>query len=496
MAKAIMLQGTMSNVGKSILCTGICRIFAQDGWRVAPFKSQNMALNSYVTAEGLEMGRAQAVQAEACGLAPDADMNPVLLKPTTDCGSQVIVNGRLRQNMSAADYFSYKQSLLPEIMAAYDRLAEKNDIIVIEGAGSPAEINLKQNDIVNMGMSRMAKAPVILVGDIDPGGVFAQIAGTLMLLTQEERSFVKASVINKFRGDLGLLGPGLKMLEDITQKPVLGVVPMLELAIDDEDSQSRRLSKTREAAVDIAVIKLPRMSNFTDFSALDLTDGASVRYVKTARELKNPDLLIIPGTKSSISDMNWLKSSGLDESIKLLAAAGTPVIGICGGYQMLGEAIIDEANAEGGGSVEGLSLLPVSTSFSPQKHCCQTRGSVLCSGGIFGSLFGAFVSGYELHMGNSVLKSGAAPFLSLENGLSDGCVKDNVLGTYLHGVFDDDEFRKRLLFLLCERKGLARGSVCVQPYNARRFSEYDKLASALRSSLDTEMLYSILEAGI
>ena len=496
MAKAIMLQGTMSNVGKSLLTAGLCRIFAQDGYRVAPFKSQNMALNSFVTADGLEMGRAQAVQAEACGLAPCADMNPVLLKPTTDCGSQVIVNGKVRKNMTASEYFRYKQSLIPEIMTAYSHLDAENDVIVIEGAGSPAEINLKQNDIVNMGMAQMAKAPVILIGDIDPGGVFAQLAGTLMLLSDNERALVKATIINKFRGDIELLRPGLRMLSDITNKPVAGVVPMLDIDIDDEDSQSSRLASSKKAALDIAVIHLPRMSNYTDFTALDSTEGVAVRYVKSVEALKNPDLIILPGTKSTIADLRWLKSSKLDAALALLAQVGTPLVGICGGYQMLGNTIIDDAKTEGGGRAEGLGLLPVNTRFSNQKHTLRTRGSVSCEGGAFGSLFGAEVEGYEIHMGETELPENAMSFLRLDSGLSDGCVSGNVLGTYLHGLFDDDEFRKRLLFALCDRKQTARSSISVRPFASHRQRQYDKLAGALRESLDMDMIYGILEAGI
>ena len=398
--------------------------------------------------------------------------------------------------MTAAEYFKYKQSLIPEIMTAYNRLDAENDIIVIEGAGSPAEINLKQNDIVNMGMARLAKAPVLLIGDIDPGGIFAQIAGTLMLLTDSERSYVKATVINKFRGDIELLRPGLRMLSDITNKPVAGVLPMLDIDIDEEDSQSRRLTSSKKSALDIAVIRLPRMSNYTDFSALDASGGVSVRYVKSPQELKNPDLLILPGTKSTISDLRWLKACGLAASLKLLAAAGTPVIGICGGYQMLGESITDNAGSEGGGIAGGLGLLPVTTEFSSQKHCLRASGRVLSSGSALSGLSGALVEGYEIHMGETTLKNEAAPFLQLADGRADGCVCGSVLGTYLHGLFDEDDFRKRLLFSLCERRGLPRGSVKVEPYSAHRQRQYDKLAHAIRKNLDMDMIYNILEAGI
>ena len=323
MVKAIMIQGTMSNAGKSLLCAGLCRVFRQDGYRVRPFKAQNMALNSYITAEGLEMGRAQAVQAEACGVAPSVRMNPILLKPVSDGSSQVIVNGEVRGNMRAADYFAAKRSLQPDILRAYRSLAAEADIMVIEGAGSPAEINLKQDDIVNMGMARLADAPVILVGDIDRGGVFAQLYGTIALLSAQEQAMVKAVVINKFRGDAALLKPGLAQLATLTGKPVAGVLPYLEVDIEDEDSLADRLQRRHsDALIDIAVIRLPRISNFTDLLALETTAGIGVRYVQRVEQLGDPDMVILPGTKSTISDLKWLRDSGLAAAVTRLAAAG------------------------------------------------------------------------------------------------------------------------------------------------------------------------------
>ena len=338
-AKPIMIQGTMSNAGKSLICAALCRIFKQDGYRVAPFKSQNMALNSFITSEGLEMGRAQVVQAEAAGVEPSVLMNPILLKPTTDVGSQVIVNGEVRGNMRAADYFKYKKQLIPDILAAYNKLAENNDIIVIEGAGSPAEINLKSDDIVNMGMAKMAKAPVLLVGDIDRGGVFAQLYGTVALLDGDERDMVKATVINKFRGDVSILAPGLDMLYDLVKVPCAGVVPYMTLDIDDEDSLSERLTAGERKEIDVAVISLPRISNFTDFSPFSRFSGVSLRYVKNLFELGTPDLIIIPGTKSTINDLKWMRQNGLEAEILKQSSRGTPVFGICGGLQMLGKDI-------------------------------------------------------------------------------------------------------------------------------------------------------------
>ena len=371
MAKRIMIQGTMSNAGKSIIAAALCRIFKQDGYSVAPFKSQNMALNSYITKDGLEMGRAQVVQAMAAGITPTVEMNPILLKPTSDKGSQVIVNGTARGNMTAAEYFKHKKELVPDIMKAYNALCEKYDIIVIEGAGSPAEINLKENDIVNMGMAEMADAPVLLVGDIDRGGVFAQLYGTVELLEKNERDRIKGFIINKFRGDVSILKPGLDMIENLTGIKVVGVVPYGDFKIDDEDSLSERLTSEGGGEIDIAVIRLPRISNFTDFSVFEFIDGVSVRYVQNVRELKNPDMIIIPGTKNTIADMLWLRECGLEAAIKKYKGI---VFGICGGFQMLGKSITDTANAEGGGSVRGMELLPVETEFKARK----TRLPICC----------------------------------------------------------------------------------------------------------------------
>ena len=367
MAKAIMIQGTMSNAGKSLLAAGLCRIFCQDGYRVAPFKSQNMALNSFITREGLEMGRAQVVQAQAAKVSPSVDMNPILLKPSSDTGAQVIVSGVPVATMAARDYFRYKKSLVPSIMEAYGRLDRKYDIIVIEGAGSPAEINLKSDDIVNMGMARMANAPVLIVGDIDRGGVFASLYGTVKLLEQD-RAYMKGTIINKFRGDAEILKPGLNMLEELIDLPAVGVVPYLKLDIDDEDSLSERLiSKNGNGAVDIAVIRLPKISNFTDFGALSCVEAFSVRYVSRTEEFGTPDLVILPGTKNTIADLKWLKESGLAAKIQRYAGAGNPLIGICGGYQMLCRTISDPYGVEEGGETEGL-LQIYSTTAQLSQH--------------------------------------------------------------------------------------------------------------------------------
>lgn len=496
MAKAIMVQGTMSNAGKSLVCAGLCRVFKQDGYRVAPFKAQNMALNSFITEEGLEMGRAQVVQAEACGIAPSVRMNPILLKPVTDMGSQVIVNGEVRGNMSAAEYYAIKRSLVPDIRRAYHSLAENYDIIVLEGAGSPAELNLKQDDIVNMGMARLAKAPVLLVGDIDRGGVFAQIYGTIALLEEEEQSMVKATIINKFRGDAGLLSPGLSILKKLTGKPVAGVIPYLTLDLEDEDSLAERLTrKTPGAVIDIAVVRLPRLSNFTDFAAFEATPGVGVRYVGSTDELGNPDMVILPGTKSTISDLKWLRECGLEASIKKLASHGMVVFGVCGGYQMLGRYIVDREGVEGGGTIEGMGLLPVNTEFAAEKRRTRTAAKVLQTEGILGRLTGADLEGYEIHMGRTSLTQGAKPFLLLADGVTDGCVYGNVYGSYLHGFFDSAVCRDAVYSALCEKKGV---SPVVKAFDLKAYKEtqYDLLAEGIRENLDMKRIYQILEEGI
>ena len=337
MARCIMVQGTMSSAGKSLLAAGLCRIFKQDGLRCAPFKSQNMALNSFITKDGLEMGRAQVMQAQAAGVEPDVRMNPILLKPTGDTGSQVIVNGEVLGQMSAADYFRMKKALIPHILKAYDELAAQYDVIVLEGAGSPAEINLKADDIVNMGLAKLVNAPVLLAGDIDRGGVFAQLYGTVALLEPEERARVRGLILNKFRGDVEILRPGLAQLEALTGVPVTGVVPWMELDVDDEDSLAPRLGRTAApAAVDVAVIRLPHISNFTDFSPLEQQPGLGVRYVAHPRTLGEPDLVILPGTKNTLGDLAWLRQCGMEAALLKLAGRGTPILGVCGRGQLPG----------------------------------------------------------------------------------------------------------------------------------------------------------------
>ncbi|MHC6202050.1 cobyric acid synthase [Breznakiellaceae bacterium SP9] len=487
-ARPIMVQGTMSNAGKSLLVAGLCRVFSKDGYRVAPFKSQNMALNSFVTREGLEMGRAQVVQAEACGIAPSVLMNPILLKPTSDMGSQLIVMGEVVGTMKADEYFLQRQPLLQKVLSAYESLSSSNDIIVIEGAGSPAEINL-HDEFVNMGLAKKIRAPVLLAGDIDRGGVFAQLCGTLMLLEAEERDLVKALVINKFRGNLEILRPGLAMLEKRSGKPVAGVLPWLSVDIEDEDSLSERLTaKQRDAALDLAVIRLPRISNFTDFFALEATDGVAVRYVTDPHSLGRPDLLILPGTKNTIADLKWLRESGLAASIQRLAKEGVAVFGICGGYQMLGVQVTDSEGVEieGGERLAGLGLLPFRTVFMREKQRRQVSSTV----DAFGSK-AVPVEGYEIHMGKTYTASGSD---TEERSLL--VQQDNLYGTYLHGFFDSSECRAALFAYLCKKKGIA--SLAERTFELAQYKEeqFTLLEHAVREHLDLPFIYRILQEGV
>ena len=504
MAKAIMIQGTMSNAGKSLLAAGLCRIFRQDGYSVAPFKSQNMALNSFITEEGLEMGRAQVMQAEAAGIRPSVKMNPILLKPTNDVGSQVIVNGEVLGTMSARDYFKYKKKLVPDIMKAYQELSDEYDIIVIEGAGSPAEINLKNDDIVNMGMAKMAKAPVLLVGDIDRGGVFAQLIGTVDLLEPSERDMVKGLIINKFRGDKTILDPGVKMLEERSHIPVVGVAPYMNIQVEDEDSLTERFDRKQSAGlIDIAVIRVPRISNFTDFNPFESVEGVSLRYVQHVSELKNPDMIILPGTKNTMEDLLWMRENGLEAAVLKAAAAGCIVFGICGGYQMLGDTLSDPYHVEAGGKIRGMGLLPMDTVFASQKTRTRVTGEFLSMPGTFAALSGVSLEGYEIHMGESVRKEGILPATKLivsgnqpEETKTEGAFHENVCGTYVHGVFDKEEVVEALIRILGERKGIDVSSMTGIDFAAFKETQYNILAAELRKHLDMKKIYSILEEGV
>lgn len=524
-----MVQGTMSNAGKSLIVAGLCRIFKQDGYRVAPFKSQNMALNSFITKEGLEMGRAQVMQAEAAGVEPVAVMNPILLKPTTHVGSQVIVNGEVLGNMSARDYFAYKKQLIPEIKKAFRELEKDNDIIVIEGAGSPAEINLRENDIVNMGLAELLDAPVLLVGDIDRGGVFAQLLGTLMLLEKTEKERVKGLIINKFRGDKTILDPGVVMLEERGHVLVVGVVPYMELSIDDEDSLSSRFDRKEEGLIDIAVIRYPRISNFTDLSVLEQIGQVSVRYVDSVRDLHHPDMIVLPGSKNTMADLKWMRENGLEALIKK-KAQDTIVFGICGGYQMLGETIRDPYQVENGGSMKGMGLLPAATELKQEKTRTQVTGTFGEISGALSGLSGKSVRGYEIHMGSTGYSGSNVDNRSTVDGGSivdservinpesrgnenryicriqneadgsvkyDGIFSGNVYGTYVHGIFDEGTLAETLVGILAERKGVVLDTGQMISYGQFKQMQYDKLADGLRESMDMEAVYAMLrEAAI
>lgn len=499
MAKAIMIQGTMSNAGKSLVAAGLCRILKQDGFRVCPFKSQNMALNSYITKEGLEMGRAQVMQAEAAGIEPSVKMNPILLKPNSDTGSQVIVNGEVRGNMRAVEYYRRKQELVPEILKSYRELAEKCDIMVIEGAGSPAEINLKENDIVNMGMAKMADASVLLVGDIDRGGVFAQLYGTVKLLDKDEQQRIKGLIINKFRGDVHILKPGLKQLEELTGIPVIGTLPYMRLDIDDEDSLSERLHDGKchgdvgEKPVKIAVIRLPRLSNFTDFAVFEQFEQVSIYYTDSVEEVNRADFIIIPGTKSTMSDLRWLRQSGLEAAIQRAAQRGVPVFGICGGYQMLGIDLHDPKHVEGGGSMRGMGLLPVITVFDEDKHRTQVSGTFKEIKGALKKLTGMSFLGYEIHHGNTTSIDGSEATEELSNGTLDGAQSENVYGSYIHGIFDEGGIAAAIVETILESKGLSMEQTAEYDRAAYKQQQYDMLADGIRKNMDMDMLYRIID---
>ncbi len=485
MSKTIMIQGTMSNVGKSLITAALCRIFTQDGYRCAPFKSQNMALNSYITPDGLEIGRAQAMQAEAAKIEADVCMNPILLKPTNDIGSQVILMGKSIGNMRASEYFKRKKEFIPYILDAYKRLSENNDIIVIEGAGSPAEINLKQNDIVNMGLAEMLSSPVILTGDIDRGGVFAQLLGTMELLEEKERALVKGVLINKFRGDMEILRPGLTSIEKRCSTRVLGVIPYINCDIDDEDSLSERFHKTDiNGLIDIAVIRLKRISNFTDFIPFECIDGVSVRYVSKASEIGNPDMIIIPGTKNTVGDLMQLRENGIEAAVKKFASKGGAVFGICGGYQMLGEKITDMEGAETKGEFRGMELIPVETVFDSEKTTTRTEGHLNRIDGIFKNLSGIHFKGYEIHMG--------------EDGRDEHILKgkNNVYGTYIHGIFDEKQIAENIIRSLMEMKGLVYDNIKAVDMAEYKNTQYDILAENVRRNIDMEAVYDILEKGV
>ncbi|PHM49234.1 cobyric acid synthase [Xenorhabdus miraniensis] len=522
MTLSLMIQGTASDVGKSVLVAGFCRIFSQDGYCCTPFKSQNMALNSGITADGKEMGRAQIFQAEAAGIAPDVRMNPVLLKPTSDRKAQVVFMGKVMCSMNAVEYHEYKPQLLQQILEAYNGLAAETDIMVLEGAGSPAEINLRDRDIVNMGMAELVDAPVILVADIDRGGVFASIYGTLALLKPEEKERVKGVIINKFRGDLALLKSGIDQIEALTQVPILGVLPWLDLDLEDEDSVALQLrkydqlgkygqsEKEAEDYLDIAVIQYPHIANFTDFNALAAQPDVHLRYVSEPSALQGADLIILPGSKNTLGDLAWLKIQGFDQAIidihqknvhqKNAHQKQVPIIGICGGYQMLGKQIVDEVES-GLTQMAGLGLLDTETQFSHEKQTAQVTGVVMPAlSGMLNLCSEQPITGYEIHMGITRLGQQATPFakMYLHNGKEktwfDGAVAQDglVMGSYLHGLFDQNAFTRSLLNQLRIRKGYAPLENMVFNYFQHKEKQFNILAASMREHLDIRRIYQLM----
>ena len=507
--QSVMFQGTASDAGKSWLAAAVCRILANRGQKVVPFKSQNMALNSFITDKGDEMGRAQVFQAEAARVKPDVRMNPILLKPSTDKDSQVIVMGKVLEDMDAVSYYHFKRKLIPQIMAAYNTLATENDVVVLEGAGSPAEINLNENDIVNMGMAKMADAPVILVADIDKGGVFASIYGTIKLMSAADQQRIKGIIINKFRGDKSLLEPGNKMIEELTGIPVIGVLPMIDIDIDEEDSLTERFRRKDNAGlVDIAVVRLPRISNFTDFAPLESLDEVSVRYITSPDEFGSPDAVLLPGSKNTIRDLLWMRQSGMEAKILQFADRGGLVFGICGGYQMLGQEISDPDGTEQKGTVAGMGLLPVRTVFQQEKRRTRVEGKFLSLEGILKDLSGSPFTGYEIHMGKSSLTEDGRPLVSISEELSggsvsggrssahpDGACRGNVYGCYVHGIFDAPEAAGGFLSALLKKKGYDPSEIRARDWKAYKEEQYDRLADIIRESVDMETVYRIIEKG-
>ncbi len=499
-ARVLMVQGTSSHAGKSVIAAALCRIFAQDGYRVAPFKAQNMSLNSYATPDGGEIGRSQAVQAAAALVEPSVEMNPILLKPEADNRSQVVLLGRPRHLTSAREYYRLKPKLWSIVTSSLDRLRAEHEVVVIEGAGSPAEVNLRQHDIVNMRVALHAKAPVLLVGDIDRGGIFAQLVGTMILLEPEEQALVCGHVINKFRGDVSLLTSGLDFLHERTGVPVAGVVPFFkDIHIPEEDSVGLEEPGSPATAdeIDVAVMRLPHVSNFDDFDPFRHEQGVRMRYVARAAEFGSPDLIVIPGSKTTVADLDWLRAQGLGEQVVSARRRGTPVIGICAGYQMLGTDLLDphgvESKAE---STPGLGLLPTTTTFLREKATHQVKGRVLGRHGLLRECRGAEVVAYEIHMGVSATMGLASPFaLNVRSrqpvDMPDGAIDAEglTLGTYLHGLFHNRAVRRSILACAGARRGI-RPAYADDDLDPN--VEYDKLAAFVRQHLDMDLVYKAM----
>ena len=499
-SKVIMVQGTTSHAGKSVFATALCRIFAQDGYSVAPFKAQNMALNSYVTPDGGEIGRSQAVQAEAAGVAPTVEMNPILLKPEGERRSQVVVMGKVTEAQSAREYYKMKPKLWPIVTSALDTLRAQYDIVVIEGAGSPAEINLKAHEIVNMRVAKYADSPVILVADIDRGGVFASLVGTMVLLESDEQALIKAFVINKFRGDPSLLDSGLEMLLERTGVPVAGVITYFkDIHIPEEDSLGLANDQKADGAqrLNVAVIRLPHIANFDDFDPLSREPLLNVRYVSSPDELDGADLVIIPGSKTTVADLAWMRERGLDSAVESSRGRGVPLIGICGGYQMLGRKILDPQRVESQlAEVEGIGLLPITTSFESVKTTHRVKAEVVEGRGILSACRGSEVAGYEIHMGQTRGDDVRIPFRITERSgtaiaSDDGAIDSEglTLGTYMHGLFHNDDLRNSIVNWMASKRGITlENNTDTLDFDA----EFNKLADHIRRELDMDMLYEIV----
>ena len=499
-ARVLMVQGTASSVGKSLLVAALCRIFHQQGYRVAPFKAQNMALNSAVTPDGLEIGRSTAVQAAAAGIEPSVDMNPILLKPEGEARSQLVLLGRPDRSMAARDYYARKLALWKVVAGALERLRASYDLVILEGAGSPAEVNLRASDIVNMRVARHAQAPVLLVGDIDRGGVFAALLGTLDLLEPADRTLVAGLIVNKFRGDASLFQPGVEFLVQRSGLPVLGVIPYIpRLRIAEEDSVALEDAAPIGAGgpLEIVIARLPHIANFDDFDLLAAEPAVQLRYVNAPERVGRPDLLILPGSKATVADLQALRASGLADRISALAQMGTPVLGICAGYQMLGERILDPLGVESAtAETAGLGLLPATTTFLPQKRTRRVQARAVDSVGCFGRLADTTVAAYEIHMGTTEAKGPAlfAVSAAAEAAHADGCrnAAGTIAGCYLHGIFEAPAARRALLDWLAARRGLRLADSAELP---SREAEYDRLAAAVRSSLDIPAIARITGLG-
>jgi adenosylcobyric acid synthase len=492
-AKALMIQGTMSSAGKSLLVTALCRIFARRGVKVAPFKAQNMSNNAAVCADGSEIGRAQFTQAQAANIEPSVYMNPVLLKPESDMRSQVILMGRPWQRLAAQTYYEYKTTLWSRVTNALDYLRSNHELIIIEGAGSPAELNLKAGDIVNMAVARYAQSPVLLAGDIDRGGIFAQLLGTLWLLDAQERDLVKGLIVNKFRGDRALFDDGVHILEERGKVPVLGVLPYIhDLGIPDEDAATleNHTSLSNSNTIDIAVIHLPHIANFDDFDPLSAENGVSLRFVHTPDRIGNPHAIILPGTKSTIADLRWLRDCGLAEIIQQQAAKGISVVGICGGYQMLGQQIHDLDQVESDATrIDGLGLLPITTHFYAEKATHQAQAQISVDSGWLSEINGQIITGYEIHMGQTtslnpwlhITKRSQQTVSIIDGAMSEDCC---IWGCYLHGLFANENLRRVWL------KSLGWQNKNIQPKTLDM--AFDHLADVVEANLNMRRLVEIV----